>query len=79
LHNFDCTGMDGANPVNNNGTVFRLTPGTNGNWALSTLFAFDFSDGSDSLGGLVLDGYGNVWHDLLRGAGGEGTVFEITP
>ena len=72
--------MDGANPVNNNGTVFRLTPGTNANWALSTLFAFDFSDGSDSLGGLVLDGYGNVYGTTFYGgAGGEGTVFEITP
>lgn len=59
------------------GTVFKLD--TRGN--LTTLYAFTGgSDGAIPLGGVVLDAAGNLFGTAsTRGAGGEGTLFEITP
>jgi uncharacterized repeat protein (TIGR03803 family) len=62
------------------GTVFQLTPSGSG-WAKSTLYSFQGDiDGASPFGGLVFDNSGNLYGTTSgRGAGGGGTVFELTP
>jgi uncharacterized repeat protein (TIGR03803 family) len=46
----------------------------------TTLHIFDFSDGSLPYAGLVQATDGNLYGTtVLGGAGGEGTIFKITP
>jgi uncharacterized repeat protein (TIGR03803 family) len=71
------------------GTVFKLTPSSSG-WIYTDLY--DFTGGSDGawpFGGVVLDSQGNLYGTAvyggtgseycLNGAGGCGTVWELTP
>lgn len=66
------------------GTVFELTPTSNG-WSESVLYSFQGgADGDFSNSGLVMDGAGNLYGTTLFGgtggcAGGCGTVFQLTP
>jgi uncharacterized repeat protein (TIGR03803 family) len=61
------------------GTVFRLSPGANGQWTEKVLHAFDKSDGSGPGGGLVLDGNGNLYGSTNSGgANARGTVFRLS-
>jgi uncharacterized repeat protein (TIGR03803 family) len=60
------------------GTVFELTPGSDGRWTESILHSFckDFpqcKDGTASLTGVVLDAAGNVY-----GSANYGPTFELT-
>lgn len=63
------------------GTVFKITP----TGALTTLHTFDFTDGSQPIGGLVEGTDGNFYGTTYEGGanlnctGGCGTVFRITP
>ncbi len=61
---------------NNDGTVFKMTPGG----TLTTLHSFDSTDGAEPLAGLVQaangDFYGTTY---IGGAYSEGTVFKMTP
>jgi uncharacterized repeat protein (TIGR03803 family) len=64
------------------GTVFKLTPSSDGSWTESVLYSFGSysGDGNDPLAGLIFDAAGNLYGTTAYGgAGGEGTVFELTP
>jgi uncharacterized repeat protein (TIGR03803 family) len=69
------------------GTVYELSPGTNGSWTLKTLHSFTGgSDGGAPLGGVILDAAGNLYGTTTAGGGGTtactygcGTVFELSP
>lgn len=66
------------------GTVFELTPNSNGTWTENALYSFtgvsNPSDGAAPLGGLVLDGKGNLYGTTSVGGGVnfQGTVFELS-
>lgn len=66
---------------NGYGTVFKLTPGSGGQWAETILYSFSGgNDGSYPLGGVVLDSAGNLYGTTQNGGTmGEGVVFEVTP
>jgi uncharacterized repeat protein (TIGR03803 family) len=62
------------------GTVFELSPQTDGTWTESMLFSFDGADGeSPQWGGLTMDPSGNIYGGAFGGANGVGVVFELTP
>jgi uncharacterized repeat protein (TIGR03803 family) len=64
------------------GTVFKLTLGSQGHWTETLLHAFSGQDGIIPYndGRLVVDGAGNIYGTAAAGGQyGGGTVFEITP
>jgi uncharacterized repeat protein (TIGR03803 family) len=64
------------------GTVFKLKPGSRGQWTESVLHSFNDNgvDGWEPSAGLVRDAAGNLYGTTYSGgAHGYGTVFEITP
>jgi uncharacterized repeat protein (TIGR03803 family) len=80
-------GGETAGCLNGCGTVFELSPNSNGGWSETLLYSFDpvNGDGSNPLGGLVRDQQGNLYGTTYFGGGsascdnGCGTVFELTP
>jgi uncharacterized repeat protein (TIGR03803 family) len=62
------------------GTVFELTPGAQGEWTETTLYAFQQgNDGTDPHGDLLFDKAGNLYGTTYRaGTGFNGTVFKLT-
>jgi uncharacterized repeat protein (TIGR03803 family) len=64
------------------GTVFKLTPNSNGQWTETVLYSFqgEGGDGGIPLAGLIFDGAGNLY-GTTNGGGvyGAGTVFQLTP
>lgn len=70
---FGATYRGGANGY---GTVYEITKGSG---AFSTLSSFNGTNGALAYGGITLDGSGNLFGTTYTGgAGGSGTVFEIT-
>lgn len=81
----------GCGPGDGYGTVFELTPGSNGQWTETVLHNFmdNGVDGNnpDPTSGLIFDGAGNLYGTTQYGgnnnpscsAWGCGTVFELTP
>src|SRR5580704_8223647 len=74
--------------VNGGGTVFKLTPNTDGSWSESVLYSFCglayCADGWLPFAGLVFDHAGSLYGTTLAGgtlgsASGYGTVFKLTP
>jgi len=64
---------------NSNGTVFQLTPNTNGGWAHSVLYAF--GPGKTGFGphaGVIFDQAGNLYGTAEFGGSGGGVVFRLT-
>jgi uncharacterized repeat protein (TIGR03803 family) len=62
------------------GTVFKLTPNTNGRWTETVLHSFKGSDGRSPYASLIFDTAGNLYGTTYKGgAHGLGTVFKITP
>lgn len=64
------------------GTVFKLTPGSQGHWTETVLHAFSGQDGIVPYndGRLLVDGAGNIYGTAASGGQyGGGTAFEITP
>jgi uncharacterized repeat protein (TIGR03803 family) len=64
------------------GTVFELTPGTNGTWAFMQLHGFNDNghDGVSPLAALTLDAAGNLYGTTSAGGAHKyGIVFELTP
>jgi uncharacterized repeat protein (TIGR03803 family) len=68
------------------GTVFKLSPTTQGPWKESTLYSFRGErDGGNPNGGVVFDGKGNLYGTTVTGGAnvsgcpGCGTIFELTP
>jgi uncharacterized repeat protein (TIGR03803 family) len=57
------------------GTVFEVAAGSG---TITSLGSFDGTNGSDPLGGLVMDGSGNLYGTNYGGGGhGDGTIFEV--
>ncbi len=70
------------------GTVFKLTPNSNGTWTKTTIYAFQggANDGMEPESPLAIDRAGNLYGATPYGVGtgciygfGCGTVFELTP
>lgn len=69
------------------GTVFKLTPNSDGTWTKTTLYAFrgGSSDGAFPVNRLVFDQAGNIYSTTGNGgnnscgSSGCGTVFKLTP
>ena len=64
----------------NKGSVFQLTPGTDGKWTGKVIHAFGghSGDGAQPMGGLVLDSAGNLYGTTFAGGShGSGTAFEL--
>ena len=62
------------------GTVFKLTPQSNGSWSESVLYSFQ--GGNDALSpnsSLTFDAAGALYGTAGGGASGQGTVFKLTP
>jgi len=65
--------------ANNDGLVFKLTPGSNG-WTFTDLHDFSGTDGQYPIGDLAVDSAGNVYGTTKYGGNnGLGTVWQITP
>jgi uncharacterized repeat protein (TIGR03803 family) len=62
------------------GTVFELTPDTDGEWIETVIHTFNRKDGEGPIGGLVLDKAGNIY-GVTQGGGvnNSGAVFELAP
>ncbi len=77
--NFYGTTTYGPGPVTENwegyGTVFRMTPGG----TLTTLFAFNWTNGAYPSGALLQAVDGNFYGTTSEGYGSGGTVFKLTP
>jgi uncharacterized repeat protein (TIGR03803 family) len=62
------------------GTVYKMTPNSDGTWAFSVLYNFSGGDGANSVGGPILDAAGNLYGVTANGGVyGYGAVYEITP
>jgi uncharacterized repeat protein (TIGR03803 family) len=66
------------------GTVFKLTPNSDGSWTESVLYAFcslkNCTDGASPFAGLIFDQAGNLYGTTaVGGATGGGTAFKLTP
>ena len=68
------------------GTVFELSPSTNGQWKETVLRRFTGADGQNPVAGVILDSMGNLYGTTQNGGDvrgeynpGFGTVFEVTP
>jgi uncharacterized repeat protein (TIGR03803 family) len=73
-------GTASAGGTSENGTIFKLTPGSNG-WTESVLHTFTGgNDGKYSYGDLILDAAGNLYGTTFEGGWrGYGVVFELLP
>ena len=70
----------GDGGVVSDGTVYRLTPQSNGSWSETVLYRFSESDGGQPESGLILDQAGNLYGTTSAGgSAGQGTVFELSP
>jgi uncharacterized repeat protein (TIGR03803 family) len=72
-------GNTGNGGPSGNGTVFKLTPNSDGAWSESVLYGFTApSDGCAVAGGVVFDKSGNLFGTTTGcGAFGLGNVFEL--
>lgn len=67
------------------GSVFELSPSTNGKWILETLHSFNGNNGCCLVAGLVLDATGNLYGTTRFGGPNQcppftcGVVFELSP
>jgi uncharacterized repeat protein (TIGR03803 family) len=62
------------------GTVFKLTPGSNGKWTETLLHSFTRAEGEFPYGALTFDSAGNLYGvTMFGGTNDGGTVFELTP
>ena len=60
------------------GTVFELSPGSNGTWTETVLYNFTGgSNGANPFNGVVLDSTGNLYGTASGGASGFGLIFEL--
>jgi uncharacterized repeat protein (TIGR03803 family) len=62
------------------GTVFELSPGSDGTWSKSLVYTFTGANGISPYGGLTFDSQGNLYGTTEAGGQfGLGTVFELVP
>lgn len=84
LYGTTIAGGTGAYPA---GTVFELTPNSDGTWTEETLYTFTGgADGAVPFAGVVFDSKGNLYGTTQQGGisngtcgGGCGVVFELSP
>jgi uncharacterized repeat protein (TIGR03803 family) len=76
----------GNQPCGGCGTVFKLSPGTNGKWTRTVLHRFNGKDGANPFAGLVFDGAGNLYGTTWIGGNSKypcdsncGVVFKLSP
>jgi uncharacterized repeat protein (TIGR03803 family) len=70
---------DGANDL---GGVYKLSPGTGGNWTESVIYSFKGGkDGSSSISNVVFDKAGNLYGTTSEGGAGCscGVIFKLAP
>jgi uncharacterized repeat protein (TIGR03803 family) len=74
-------GMTTAGGAYGGGTVFKLTPNTDGSWSENLLHSFMRKDGRHpDHGNLVFDAVGNLYGATAGGGNnGVGTIFKLTP
>jgi uncharacterized repeat protein (TIGR03803 family) len=68
--------------VNGLGTVYQLSPNTDGSWTETVLYSFggNTSDGSTPQAGVIIDAAGSLYGTTMAGGTfGWGTVFELSP
>jgi uncharacterized repeat protein (TIGR03803 family) len=78
-HGGNLYGTTQRSGTNYYGKVFELAPNSDGTWKESVLHSFNRTDGSSPYAGLVFDSAGNLYGAAYDGAGGYGSVFELTP
>jgi uncharacterized repeat protein (TIGR03803 family) len=68
-------GVDGV------GSVYKLSPGSGGNWTDTLLFSFDGTNGAGpDYGALIFDTKGNLYGTTqVGGTDQDGVVYELTP
>jgi uncharacterized repeat protein (TIGR03803 family) len=70
-------------PVGLGGGVFKLSPQPDGTWKETMLHTFSgqHGEGTTPLGGVLLDGNGNIFGTTERGGNkfNDGTVYELSP
>ena len=72
-------GTTRAGGTNNNGTVYKLTLGTNGKYTQSLLWKFG-ANGTNPTAGVVFDKSGNLYGTTrLGGKAGTGVVYKLAP
>jgi uncharacterized repeat protein (TIGR03803 family) len=73
-------GTTQAGGANGLGTVFELSPNTDGSWTEKVLYSFNHAKGYGPTAGLIMDAAGNLFGEAYQGGdGGDGVVFELTP
>ncbi len=62
------------------GTVFKLSPNSNGTWTETVLHSFTGADGSIPVAGLIFDPSGNLYGTASTGGqNGAGVVYKLAP
>ena len=63
------------------GSVYKLSPSSDGSWSDTLLFSFDGTNGDGpDYGALIFDAKGNLYGTTqVGGADGDGAVYELTP
>src|SRR5258708_22102878 len=74
-------GTTGGGGAYGDGTVFELSPNSDGTWTETVLYSFANGDpnGQEPQGAPVLDEAGNLYGTAGGGIYGGGTAFELTP
>ena len=75
---YGVTEVGGANFA---GSVFELTPSSNGTWTETVIFSFSFEGNGGVIPGasVVFDKQGNLYGEAEGGANGSGVIFELSP
>jgi uncharacterized repeat protein (TIGR03803 family) len=76
----------GGGGPNDYGTVYEVTPNSNGSWTENVIYTFHGTDGANPMSALVLDSDGNIYGTTIDGGidtevcfyGGCGVVFELS-
>ncbi len=79
---YGTTSLGGSAGEGGDGTVFELTPGSDGQWTETVLHSFSGTDGNFPVARLVFDKAGNLYGTTESGGGGGcelgcGVVFEL--
>lgn len=78
---YGTTSHGGSGGYPDDGTVFKLTPGSNGSWQETILYNFTQQSGCQNpFGNVVFDSHGNLYGTAANGgAWGGGCVYKISP
>ena len=76
-------GTTNAGGAYSHGTVFELSPSSDGGWVKTELYSFcalaNCADGEGIFSGLIFDQQGNLYGATFGGGQGYGVVFELSP